>query len=472
MIRSFALSLSLILLAGVAQAQQTAPRSDELVALNFYVQQHDQASINAELRRLQLKYPNWQPPADLGQLSATSPSREIDQIYRQIAGGQFDQARQTIATTQTNFPQWVPPNDMVALLEVSEGQVKMDAALQAGNLQQALQIAGQTPGLMRCNRINNAWRIASLQEAAGQKAEAYNTYRAVARACVSTADVMATLEKADLVTTDEQLKGLFSEVGTRLPEMKPQLDTLEARLFAGRGVAAPVADAAPLRTAPATPEAQAQLRPVTPKAPRPVEEAPVRQATVAPRAVAPAQGAAPAGFQQSVSAGDWRGCVARAANATAPAVIYQRGWCHYNLDQAAEAIHAFETAQRGKLSQEQRRDARYGMALAYLKMRLPEEASRLAVSTDFTRSQRVDIERQILDQRGVAAYKRGDYRKSIEYFNAIEDVAGTLRRDLAIMRAYAYLNTGNRSKAHKLFTELNNRLSTKETTAGMVASAD
>lgn len=469
MIRPFALSLSLILLAGIAQAQQTAPRSDELVALNFYVQQHDQASINAELRRLQLKYPNWQPPSDLGQLAVTSPSREIDQIYRQIASGQFDQARATIAAAQQTYPQWVPPNDMVALLEVSEGQVKIDAALQAGNLQQALQIAGQTPGLMRCNRINNAWRIASLQEAAGQKAEAYNTYRAVARACVSTSDLMATLEKADTVTTDEQLKGLFGEVGTRLPEMKPQLDPLETRLFAGRGVAAPVTETAAV-VAPNAVQPPAELRPNTPKAPRPVEEQPARRAAAAPK---PAT-AAPAanGFQQSVAGGDWRGCVARAANATAPAVVYQRGWCHYNLDQPAEAIHAFETAQRGKLSQEQRRDARYGMALAYLKMRLPEEASRLAVATDFTRTQRVDIERQILDQRGVAAYKRGDYRKSIEYFNAIEEVAGTIRRDLAIMRAYAYLNSGNRRVAHKQFTELNNRLSTKETTAGLAASGD
>lgn len=471
MIRPFALSLSLILLAGFAQAQQTAPRSDELVALNFYVQQHDQASINAELRRLQLKYPNWQPPADLGQLAVTSPSREIDQIYRQIASGQFDQARATIAAAQQTYPQWVPPNDMVALLEVSEGQVKIDAALQAGNLQQALQIAGQTPGLMRCNRINNAWRIASLQEAAGQNAEAFNTYRAVARACVSTSDLMATLEKADTVTTDEQLKGLFGEVGARLPEMKPQLDQLEARLFAGRGVAPPAVDPATVAVAQPATQAKTELRPTTPKAPRPVEE-PARKTAPAAKSATPAPAQAANGFQQSVAGGDWRGCIARAANATAPAVVYQRGWCHYNLDQPAEAIHAFETAQRGQLSQEQRRDARYGMALAYLKMRLPEEASRLAVATDFTRTQRIDIERQILDQRGVSAYKRGDYRKSIEYFNAIEEVSGTIRRDLAIMRAYAYLNSGNRRIAHKQFTELNNRLSTKETTAGLAASSD
>lgn len=462
MIRHIALSLGFIACASLALAQPTAPSPDELVALNFYVQQKDSASTSAELRRLQLKYPTWQPPQDLSQLAITSPSGEIDQIYRQIASGQFAQARQTIEATQKTFPQWVPPADMMALLDVTEGQKSLDAALDAKDLPQALQLVGQTPGLMRCNRINNAWRIAGLQEAAGQKADAYNTYRAVARACVSTADITATLEKANSVTTDDELLGLFADVNARLPEMKATLDPLEQRLLAGRGLTPPAGVAV------------TDLRAGV-NAPRPVEETPVAppKAEKAPavKAAPPKVAVQKAPVQRTVQApssvpraGDTSGC-------GAPASLSLRGWCQFNLNQPAEAISTFRRALQSKMSGAEVRDARYGMALAYLKLRLPEEAAKLAVSTDLTHIQRVDIERQILDQRGVAAYKRGDYRRSIEYFNAIEDIAGTLRRDLAVMRAYAYLNTGNRTEANRQFTKLDNVLSSKDTRSGLAASA-
>ena len=162
----------------------------------------------------------------------------------------------------------------------------------------------------------------------------------------------------------------------------------------------------------------------------------------------------------------------RSSGSSSPAVVYQRGWCAYNLDRPMEAIAAFRTALGGRLDSTQRQDAAYGMALAYLKMKMPEEAARISVATDFTRKQRVDIERQILDQRGVLAYQSRQYKKAIQYFDALEQVAGGIRRDLDILRAYAYLNSGNRMRARDEFLRLNNELSTRESRAGFAASSD
>lgn len=150
--------------------------------------------------------------------------------------------------------------------------------------------------------------------------------------------------------------------------------------------------------------------------------------------------------------------------------MYQRGWCAFNLDQPMEAVATFQAALKAGLNGEQRRDAAYGIALAYLKMGMTEDASRIAAATDFTRKQRVDIEREILDQRGVNAYKRKDYRKAIAYFDALEQLTGGIRRDLAVLRAFAWLNAGNRAEARRQFEKLNNELSTDETRRGLRAT--
>ena len=134
-----------------------------------------------------------------------------------------------------------------------------------------------------------------------------------------------------------------------------------------------------------------------------------------------------------------------------------------------EAVAQFEAALRGRLNVTQRRDAQYGMALSYLKMGMPDNASRIAAATDLTRTQRMDVERQILDQRGVAAYNRRDYRRAIEFFDAIQGLNGSLRRDLDVMRAYAYLNNNRKARARQEFMRLHNELATAETRRGLAA---
>ncbi len=134
-----------------------------------------------------------------------------------------------------------------------------------------------------------------------------------------------------------------------------------------------------------------------------------------------------------------------------------------------EALAAFKSAE-GKLGAAERRDARFGMALSYLKLNMTEEASRIAATTGLTHQQRVETELIILNQRGVLAYKQKQFTKAIAYFDALEQMKGTLPRDLAILRGYAYLNAGNKPKARAIFQALHNQLATAETMAALQAS--
>ncbi len=448
MIRAAALLALSLALVPPAMAQQM-PQPDELLALNFYIAQKDNAAVTAELRRLQLKYPGWTPPADLSRLSPSGPAQEIDQIYARIAAGSLDEARAQIAATRAAYPDWIPPDEMLGLLNTAEGQQALDRALEAGEMDQALRIASGTPGLLRCDRVNNAWRIAALQEQAGRKAAALTTYRAILSACTEFEAIAATLEKADPVTDADTLRTLVAQATARFPARAEDLAALQARLLAGRGLAPPAA---------AQPA-------VTPR-PRPAPGATApRAATAAPPS--PASGGSAAA---AARAGDWARCVALTNGARAAAMLYERAWCVYNMDRSMEAISAFQSALSAGLDAGRARDARYGMALSYLKLQMPDNAAGIAAATDFTRSQRVDIERQILDQRGVAAYKRKDYRRAIQYFDALEQVAGGIRRDLAMLRGYAYLNSGNRDAARREFQRLNDQLSTRESRDGLNAA--
>ena len=462
MIRT-ALIAALLFSASPALAQ-TAPSSDELLALNVYVQQGDSAATDAELRRLRLKYPQWTPPSDLKRLSGTStPQAEIDQFYRQVAAGQLDQARQTLAKARRDYPEWTPAPDMTAQLEAADGQRALDAALQQNDVATARSVASRTPGLLRCDRINNAWRIADGQKAAGSNAEAMATYRAILSACTDPGDLVSTLEKADGAASESELRAAAAQLSARLPSEVGRFDAVLQRLLAGRGVIPPAAAASAAAPTPqaAAPAPQARQSGESQSgqnqtSPRRTERAAAPQTTTsrAPREESPAQ------------------CAARTANARAAGTVLERAWCVYNLDRTMDAMADFRAALNGRLNAQQRRDAQYGLALSYLKMGMSEPASQIAATADFDRRQRVDIERQILDQRGVQAYKQRRYRDAIRYFDAIEQVTGSIRRDLAILRAYAYLNAGQRPRALTEFRRLNNELSTSETRRGLQAASD
>ncbi|SCY16113.1 tetratricopeptide repeat protein [Paracoccus tibetensis] len=443
----FALTAFFLVCAATQAVAQTpaAPGPEELLALTFYYQQQDEASARSELQRLQILYPEWQPPEDLARLTQAEPGPEIDTIYRQIGAGQLAEARSTILATQAAFPDWVPPPEMTSLLDTSEGQILLDDALAGGDLAQALTLAGQRPGLLRCDRINNAWRIAEAQEAAGQTSEALGTYRAVISACVNPPDIIATLEKSSAVASTAELQSLFSQVLARFPELAESLSPVQARLT-GQGVATAASPpASPDRAAagsPASPSPVPASRPSTsPQASVPAESSTVR----APQSAAP-----------------------RTSGGSGTA-IYQQAWQTYNLDRPMEAIAQFQTALQGRLDATQRRDAQYGIALSYLKMGMSDNAASMAAATDLTRQQRVDVERQILDQRGVAAYNRRDYRRAIEFFDALQALTGSLRRDLDTLRAYSYLNSGQRDRARQEFTRLHRELATAETRRGLAA---
>lgn len=455
----------LFITVGTAAAQEI-PNAQDLRAIHYYIAQNETASIAAELQRLEIAFPDWTAPDDLATLelmAPTTPKTEIDSIFTLIARNDIVSARRELSAAREDFPDWVPPEDMLSLLATANAQTAFDAAIAARDPDAALRIAMDELAILRCNRINNGWKLAELKKQTGDRAGALSAYRQIVRACSLTVDVVATIEKADSVATKDEMRALVATAQQRIPGSGTTFDALLIRLLAGRGVAvATSAVAATPRPAPqpsTSTQAQASAPVIVP-------------GTSSGSPLAELRRSGDSRLRQvraSAQTGDFRTCTARSVTPRSLQVAYERAWCVFNLDRPLEALALF-TAVADALSGTVSRDARYGMALSMLQRNMTSAASRIAAETNFTIDQRRTIESIILEQRGVRAYQEGNYSQAITYFDGMETLVGILRRDLSIMRADAYLNSGDRATARTLFTHLNNALSTAETRTGLKAA--
>ncbi len=457
---ALALSLSC---AGPAMAQN-APGAEDLRALIYYLDHNDQRAVQAEMRRLRAQFPQWTPPSDVADLRAvgqsTTASVDTQPIWARLERQDYAGARALIDAARARVPSWTPDAEMIRVMETGEQQQAFDAAYGARDLNAAIAAVLRVPALMRCDRINNAWRLAELYANADQNGNAVTTYRGVLGSCSRSADAVSTLEKANDVASWDEMQQLFAVARQTAPSNAAALDQLEERLRAGRGGSAARRSST---TASASASAPAPTAPA-PSAPAPSASAPVANAGI-PVASLPLRGDGRAARVRSLKEqGNWGACLAESASPRSLDVLYERAWCAYNLDRTGEALAGFTAvAQRGgALGSDVPRDSRFGMMLAYLNLNMTEEAARLAASTNLTQSQRVEVETTILDQRGVRAYLQNDYGQAISYFNALETLSGSLRRDLAMLRGYSYLNNDQPQRALEEFTRLNNELSTDE----------
>lgn len=454
-------------------AQSSEPGAEDVRALIYYLDHDDQRSVQAEMRRLRAQFPRWTPPGDVSELRALAGTAtatvDVAPIWARIERNDYAGARSLIDEARLRVPGWSPDAEMLRVLENNESQAAFDEAYARRDVAGALAAARRTPALMRCDRINNAWQLAELYEQADQGQNAVTTYRGVLASCSRISDVVPTLEKADSVATWPQMTELFTVARQTSPGNGERLDQLEARLRAGRGGAAPRATApsatAPNAAAPRTARAAAP----TPSAPAPAATTPVALAPVQTGPMGLRGDSRVAQVRGYKEQGNWPACLAASANPRSLEILYERSWCAYNLDRAGEALAGFTTiAQSGAgLGGDVPRDARFGMILSYLAMNMTEEGARVAGATNLTQQQRVEVETVILDQRGVRAYHARDYAQAVAYLTALEQMSGSLRRDLAMLRAYAYMNVGQNDAALAEFTRLHNELATDETRAAL-----
>jgi len=461
-LRPLAVLVCLAMIQAAPAFAQTASFED-LRALRYYLTQNDAPAAQAELRRLRTSFPDWRPPSDLNELLAPQASAGVSvdeaEIWRRIERNDFPGARGLIDAGRQQVAGWTPPTDMLRVLEMNEAQSAFDNATQSRDATNAIAVARRAPQIMSCERINNAWLLADMYVLAGQKPAAVTTYRNTVQSCTSYGQMQPTLEKASAVASGAELVGMFDTARAANPGARVQLDALQARLTGGAVAAAPVATA-----------------PAAPRAPAPAQvAAPVAQVSVAPVVAGslPLRGDSRlAEVRRLKEQEQYARCLAASTSPRSLELLYERSWCAYSHQRPTEALVGFQAAARAgdAIGPNVRRDAQYGLALSYLALNMTEQGAQIASQVNLDNTQRREIETIVLDQRGVKAFRQKDYRQAISSFNAMEQINGSLRRDLAILRAYAYLNAGQKGQALEQFERLHAQLATAETREGLNAA--
>src|SRR5690606_30933107 len=133
--------------APAPQPAPTQPSDVDETALRYFARQGDTRRVEAEIARLRLLYPDWEPPENLLGDDYT-PDPGIERIWELYSEGDFAGARAAIAEKQAADPGWMPTEDMLRSLELGEGALRMRNASEAGQYEAVISIAANMPDLL------------------------------------------------------------------------------------------------------------------------------------------------------------------------------------------------------------------------------------------------------------------------------------------------------------------------------------
>jgi len=166
--------------------------------------------------------------------------------------------------------------------------------------------------------------------------------------------------------------------------------------------------------------------------------------------------AQPAGMSRRADAGT----TAPAAGATpmrAPARIsaapaggtgLQRAWDLMESGRTQEAIPIFKAALASG-SQPSRRDAAYGLSLAYLRLGMVGEAAAVTNSVSQPEERNREIQTALLADQAVAAFDAGQFARTLNLLDRRARIAPE-RIDLMVLRGWAYHNLGRDEEASRV----------------------
>ena len=424
-----ALGLVAVLAAGSPTGSRAADLTEaDLAALRYFQSIDDQASVAAEIDRLETEFPGADVRGTLAAIDEKANEVDTTPIWQKIDAEDFPAARKLIADFKGKYPTWTPPAEMISVLDGKEGQARFEAAVAAQDLAGAIQALADFPAILTCDRINNPWRLAEMYVAAGRKPEALATYDGILKTCSSEDFVVATLQKASAIAEKPELASLFGVARGRSPALAGRLATLETELM---GPAAPAEPAG---------------------------------GTVVAAAVRSGGGSGSSGggggggdgqlarARAAADRGDWATCLELTTGGGSLAYVSQRSWCAYNFGRPREAIEGFRrVAQSGGSAG---RDATYGMILSYARLGQLEQAASLASRAELTRQQRQVVNQTVISKLAVSSFEARQYRTTLGYLDRLSREAGPLDRGLAMLRGWALLKSGQKGAAREQFRRI------------------
>jgi len=145
---------------------------------------------------------------------------------------------------------------------------------------------------------------------------------------------------------------------------------------------------------------------------------------------------------------------------SSPRDYQMRGWCLMQLQRPAEAQEAFTRAVDSETSDSKdKKSSAYGASLAALESGRTDQAYEIADQNSLEPDQRRVVNKEILTQRAISAFRNEDYRSTLYSLNELRKIAAE-PRNLAHLRGWSLFYLGDLRGAEAVFTAVDSTYST------------
>lgn len=184
--------------------------------LRQYAKEGDFARVDAEVRRLQLLYPEWVPPSDLyGEPPEDPLNSEIDlgYLWAVYETGDMRAVEDEIDILKRLNSGWQPPAELQRQVRATKIRQRFKSASEAKDWSSIINVYQANPGAFACSdiMIESIWWAADAFAQTSQPAKAKEIYGRVLNECRAPDLRLSTLEKAMSQMSDDDLESLFQQ---------------------------------------------------------------------------------------------------------------------------------------------------------------------------------------------------------------------------------------------------------------------
>ncbi|MGL4406703.1 MAG: hypothetical protein ACRCT6_13155, partial [Notoacmeibacter sp.] len=185
-------------------------RGPDLEALRYYAKNGEHDRYRREYQRIQALYPGWIAPRDL----FADTSAQEQELWDMYGKNEIAAIKRRIADMQAADPGWQPSQVLLDTIAQRETRGEVASLVEAKDWPGVLAKINSQPGLVNGQDVELLWFAGQAFSETGNKASAIDAYRAALTVSENASLKAATLQKAAVYLTAEDLEAFINELMT------------------------------------------------------------------------------------------------------------------------------------------------------------------------------------------------------------------------------------------------------------------
>lgn len=203
-------------------------RGPDLEALRYYAKNGEHDRYRREYQRIQAIYPGWIAPRDL----FADTSAQEQELWDLFGQDELQSIKRRIDEMRAADPGWQPSPVLLGTIAQRETRSEVAALVASKDWPGVLAKIDSQPGLVNGQDVELLWFAGQAFSETGNKASAIDAYRAALTVSENASLKAATLQKASVYLTAEDLESFINELMTHVTAAD-DIGTIEDGLIRG-----------------------------------------------------------------------------------------------------------------------------------------------------------------------------------------------------------------------------------------------